>query len=131
MYKISVIGEKSEIEKNKSALKLSEFQLQFTDKANLQKITTNTSEDLALVVFPWKGFKEIFENPNFKKYIDQKSVVVVGPAIYFFEVEDWVIEGSVNFLSNPVNSMQIESVINEILRIKGAAYQGELASASA
>lgn len=128
MFKINVVGEKNDLEKNKSALKLSEFQLQFIDKNDFQK--SSLENDLALIVFPWTGFKEIFEDANFKKHREQRSIIVVGPAIFFFEIEEWVIDGSICFLSNPVNSMQIETVINEILRTRGGAYQGELAGAS-
>ena len=129
MFKVSIVGEKSDLEKNKAALKLAEFQLQFVDKNDFRNFSVD--EDAALVVLPWNGFKEIYEYAGFKKHLDQRSVIVVGPAMYFFEIEDRVIDGSICFLSNPVNSMQIESVINEILRIRGGAFQGELAGASA
>lgn len=117
MWKLSVIGERSELEKNKAALKLSEFGVEFVSREECEG--ANFEDSVALIVFPWDGFKDLFSVPKFKHYIEQKSVVVVGPTIHFFEVEEWVIDGSVCFLSNPVNSIQIESVVNEILRIRG------------
>ena len=116
MWKICAIGEKSDLEKNKTALKLSEFDVQFLDKDEFEN--ASLEDHIALIVFPWQGYREIFNLENFKKHIDSRSVLVVGPAIYFFEIEEWVIDGSICFLSSPVNSMQIESVINEILRIR-------------
>jgi len=126
MFRISVVCEKNDLEKSRAALKLSEFRMEFVDKDEFKN--TEVEEDMALIVLPWNGFKEIFECSNFKKYLEQKSVVVVGPALYFFEVEKWVIDGSVCFLSSPVNSMQIESVINEIVRIRGVTHQEALLS---
>ena len=117
MWKISVIGEKNELEKNESAMKFSEFKADFVNKDELE--TTEFSDDVALVVFPWEGYSEIFLYPKFKRFVDEHAIVVVGPTIHFFEVEDRVIDGSVSFLSYPINSMQVESVLNEIRRIHG------------
>jgi hypothetical protein len=117
MWKISAIADGETLEKNRSALKFTEFDVRFLQKEEFEK--SEFKEDIALILFPWDGYREIFNYPQFKHYIEQRSVVVVGPTIYFFEVEDWVIDGSVCFLSTPVNSMQIESVLNEIRRVHG------------
>ena len=126
MWKISVIGETNDLEKNKAALKFSEFDVQFLTKEEFE--TASTDDSMAIVILPWQGFQAIFNTTNFKYYLEKKSVIVAGPAIYFFEIEEWVIDGSVSFLSSPVNSMQVESVLNEILRTSGD-FQGELATA--
>ena len=126
MWKISVIGEKSDLDKHKSAMKFSEFKVDFVEKKDFE--TADFDQDVALVFFPWEGYSKVFAYPQFKKFVDQHSVVVVGPAIYFFEVEDKVIDGSVCFLSHPVNSMQIESVLSEIRRIHGFAFGQEAKS---
>lgn len=117
MLKVTVIGEKEDLAKHKSALKFSEFDVKFVDKDKIK--TANFEDDLALIVLPWQGYREAFANPGFNKHIEQHSVIVAGPAIYFFEIEEWVIDGSICFLSSPLNSMKIESVLNEILRIRG------------
>lgn len=116
MERITAICEKKDMDKNKAALKLSEFEVHFVDKNDVKK--SNLDGDLALIVFPWDGYSDALKDAHFKKQLDQHSVVVVGPAIYFFEVENWVIDGSVSFLTSPVNSMQIESIVNEILRTR-------------
>jgi len=123
MWKIVAIGEKSDLAKQKSALKLKEFDIRFIDKDELSK--ESTEEELALVIFPWQGYREIFTNFNVKKHMDQRSVIVIGPALYFYEIEELVIDGSISFLSLPVNPMQVESVINEILRIRNGLYRAE------
>ncbi len=97
-----------------------EFELSFLEKDAFEK--AKLEDAVALIVFPWDHYNEIFEYNNFKKFLEQRSVIVVGPSIHFFEVEKWVLDGSVAFLSSPVNSMQIESILSEIVKAQNEPF---------
>lgn len=119
MWKISVVGKRDEIEKCQKTLKLTEFDVNYVEEKDFE--SKNFSDDtLAIVILPWKGYTSLFSTRNFENFLNHQTVVVLGSSIFFFDVEKWVIDGGVTFLSTPVNSIQLESVLNEISRIRSS-----------
>ncbi len=129
MRRISIIGDDHELAKYKSMFADFDYDVQLIRRGELEKVTVE--EDLALVVFPWEGYREIFEFSKFKTHLARGSVIVVGPSLYFYEVEDWVIEGSVCFVSEPVSSHLIRSVIDEALRLHSEKGRSKIREPSA
>ena len=115
MQTVIVIGERDDLERSKSSLKTSAFKFEFLDKDEVDVLTQRDPE-LALLVLPWQGYREILERREVKRYLDKHSVIVVGSSMHFFDVENLVLEGSVSFLCPPINSTQIECIINEVSR---------------
>ena len=116
MYNISVIGTAKDIALHKDLFAFSDCKVQFTDTDGLTLMSIDP--DSAVIVLPWRGFRETLNlHPQLAYHRERNSVIVVGPTHYFPDVEDWVIDGSVCFLSEPLSTSQVRAVVHTVFEL--------------
>lgn len=118
MFNISIVGEEKTWKKCKDifSVAIAEYRCRFVANADLAK--TNFVDDLAVVVLAWEGYSEALKNLQIAEKLEQRALIVMGPEKYFFEVEDLVLKGDATFVVEPVNSVQIHSLLKETLRLR-------------
>lgn len=118
MFNISIIGEEKTWHKNKDvfASAMTEYRCRFVAKTDLVK--TILADDLAVIILAWDGFRETLNQVQLAEKLEQRALIVMGPAHYFFEVEDLVLSGSATFVVEPVSAGQMHSLVKETLRLR-------------